>query len=247
MSLTIADSIAKIQKSGKKALAILIDPDTPDEALLDQLIDVINTADLQFVFYGGSLLTRFELDEKIAILKERTKAKIITFPGSVQQVSSEADAILFLSLISGRNPEFLIGQHVVAAPLIRKSGIEALATGYMLIDSGKPTTASYMSGSLPIPHDKPDIAACTAMAGEMLGLKHIYLDAGSGAEKPVSLEMISAVRSSVDLPIIVGGGIRSAQSAVEICEAGADIVVVGNASEKNPLVIREIAEALREL
>ena len=216
MSLTIADIISEIHTRGKKELAILIDPDKPDAKLLDDLVDVVNTSDLQFVFYGGSLLTRFELDDKISFLKERTKAKVITFPGSVQQVSSKADAILFLSLISGRNPEFLIGQHVVAAPLIRKANLEALATGYMLVDSGKPTTASYMSGSLPIPYDKPEIAACTAMAGEMLGLRYIYLDAGSGALKPVSTEMIREVRKSVQLPIIVGGGIRTAQDAVEI-------------------------------
>jgi len=159
-------------------------------------------------------------------------------------ISSLADGILFLSLISGRNAEFLIGQQVVAAPVLKASGLEIMPTGYMLIDGGRPTTVSYMSNTNPIPHNKPAIAACTAMAGEMLGLKVMYLDAGSGAENSVSPAMVSAVRQVVDTPIIVGGGIDSSEKVKELLEAGADIVVVGNGIEKDMSLIKEIAQVV---
>ena len=235
------------KESGNKQLAVLIDPDKPDMSLLDQQIDALNKAGVEIIFFGGSLLTRFHLDEKITYLRKRTTAKIILFPGSVQQVSPLADAILFLSLISGRNAELLIGQHVLAAPMIKQCKLEVLATGYMLIDGGAPTTASYISGSLPIPANKPDIAVCTAMAGTMLGLNYIYMDAGSGAKNPISTNMIAAVRKEVDVPVIVGGGIRTVEAAVERAKAGADVIVVGNITEKNPEIILEIAEALKSL
>lgn len=244
---TIHSILGEAKASGKKQLAVLIDPDKPDMHLLDAQIEAINHAKVEIVFFGGSLLTRFHLDEKLEYIKERTDAKIVLFPGSVQQVSPKADAILFLSLISGRNPELLIGQHVLAAPMIKQCGLEALSTGYMLIDGGAPTTASYISGSLPIPANKPDIAAVTAMAGTMLGLQHIYMDAGSGAKNAITPEMISAVNKEVKVPIIVGGGIRSAEEAIERAEAGADVIVVGNMTEKQPLIISEIANALRNL
>ena len=152
--------------------------------------------------------------------------------------------MLFLTLISGRNPELLIGHHVVAAPMIRKTQLEVMPVGYMLIDGGKPTTASYMSHTSPIPANKPEIAVCTAMAGEMLGLKLLYLDAGSGAENPVSAEIISAVREATDLPIIVGGGIRTAEQAGKAAKAGATVVVVGNALEKDPGLISQLKQAI---
>ena len=244
---TIHTTLVEAKAAGKKQLAVLIDPDKPDMHLLDAQIEAINTAGVEIVFFGGSLLTRFHLDEKLDYIKERTDAKIVLFPGSVQQVSPKADAILFLSLISGRNPELLIGQHVLAAPMIKQCGLEALSTGYMLVDGGAPTTASYISGSLPIPANKPDIAAVTAMAGTMLGLQHIYMDAGSGAKNAITPEMISAVSNEVDVPLIVGGGIRGADEAIERAEAGADVIVVGNMTEKQPLIISEIAAALRNL
>ena len=244
---TIHSALVKAKSSGKKQLAVLIDPDKPDMHLLDAQIEAVNHAQVDLVFFGGSLLTRFHLDEKLDYIKARTEAKIVLFPGSVQQVSPKADAILFLSLISGRNPELLIGQHVLAAPMIKQCGLEALSTGYMLVDGGAPTTASYISGSLPIPANKPDIAAVTALAGTMLGLQHIYMDAGSGAINAISPEMISAVSREVNVPLIVGGGIRGADEAIERAEAGADVIVVGNMTEKQPLIITEIAAALRNL
>src|SRR5262249_14932797 len=145
---------------------------------------------------------------------------------------NKADAILFLSLISGRNPEMLIGKHVTAAPLLKKSSLEVIPTGYMLVDPGHPTSVSYMSNTLPIPHDKNDIATCTAIAGEMLGLKLIFMDAGSGARTSINSSMIAAVRKELSLPLIVGGGIKTAERALEACNAGADVIVVGNSIEK---------------
>lgn len=247
MSTSILHKMYKARAEKRKQLAVLIDPDTPDTALLTQIVEQVNSSNADLIFLGGSLLVKDVLDECIKHIKSLTDIPVILFPGSILQISSEADAILFISLISGRNPELLIGNQVISAPYIRQAGLEALATGYMLIDSGTPTTASYMSGSLPIPYHKNDIAACTAMAGEMLGQKLIYMDGGSGADKPVSTDMIAKVRASIDVPIIIGGGIRSAEAAQKICKAGADIIVVGNASEKNPAILQEIAEAVHQL
>jgi putative glycerol-1-phosphate prenyltransferase len=152
--------------------------------------------------------------------------------------------MLFLSLISSRNPDMLIGMHVLAAPYLKLSGLETIPTGYMLIDSGKPTAVTYMSHSFPIPSDKKDIAACTAMAGEMLGLQTIYMDAGSGAERTIPEEMISFVKQSIDIPLIIGGGIKTKQKLKSIVEAGADVVVVGNRFEEKPELIFEFAETV---
>lgn len=229
---------------GKKRLAVLVDPDTPDSSTLQTIIKNANEAKADFIFLGGSLLIKDALDECIDAIKSMTNIPVILFPGSIMQISGKADAMLFISLISGRNPELLIGSHVIAAPYIKQAKLETLPTGYILVDSGRQTTASYMSGSAPVPHNKPEIAACTAMAGEMLGQKLIYMDGGSGADNPISTAMIAAVRKSVDLPIIIGGGIRDAQTAVSICKAGADIVVVGNATEQNPDLIKTIAQAV---
>jgi phosphoglycerol geranylgeranyltransferase len=190
------------------------------------------------------LLTHDNLDSCIKTIRKKFHRPIVLFPGNTLQVTKQADAILFLSLISGRNAEMLIGNHVIAAPMLRLSSLEIIPTGYMLIESGVPTSVSYMSNSTPIPRDKTDIAASTAMAGEMLGLKIMYLDAGSGAKEPLSSEIIKAVRKNTGVPDIAGGGIRSAELAAERCRAGADVVVVGNSIEKNPELIFEIADAV---
>jgi len=239
----ILSNIFQAKKDNKKSLAVLIDPDSLSKKDLDlQMTEAIN-AKVDYFFIGGSMITDDCLDEALSFLKENTSIPIVIFPGSVYQINQKADAILFLSLISGRNADLLIGKQVLAAPMIKKSGIEVLSTGYMLIDSGKPTTASYVSGTLPIPNDKPSIAACTAMAGEMLGLQLIFLDGGSGAEKPVTSEMIKATADVTDSPIIVGGGISTPEKAIENWNAGADIVVVGTAFENDPGIITEISNA----
>lgn len=236
-----------VQKSSarRKMLAVLIDPD--HTVNLEESIQRCENSGVDLLFLGGSLLTSGTVDEIIHRIKKLTKIPVLLFPGDEMQVHPDADALLLLSLISGRNAELLIGKHVLAAPYIRKSGLETIATGYMLIDGGRITTASYISNTTPIPHDKPGIAACTAMAGEMLGLKLIYMDAGSGAAHPVSSAMISEVRRQVTLPIVVGGGIRNTEAAVAAWSAGADIVVVGNAIEEDNSLIFEMTTALQEL
>jgi len=200
---------------------------------------------VHYFFVGGSLMTSDKFEQTIKLLKSTSKIPVIIFPGSNVQISKEADAILLLSLISGRNPEYLIGQHVIAAPYLKKSGLEILPTGYMLIDGANTTTANYMSNSNPIPRDKDDIAMCTALAGEMLGLKLIYMDGGSGAGKTISESMVRAVKSQIDIPLVIGGGITNAAMAVDIWNAGADLIVVGNAIEKDFSLITAISDQLK--
>lgn len=235
-----------LREQGRKAFAVLIDP---DDVRLDDFPVLLRRAEeeqVDYFFIGGSLITQFHMGDIIALIRQHTTIPVVLFLGSNMHVHPAADAVLFLSLISGRNPEYLIGQQVVAAPMLKKSGLEVLPTGYLLIDAGRQTTASYISNTTPIPNDKPAVAACTAMAGEMLGLRLTYLDAGSGALKAISPEMIAAVRQSVDTPIIVGGGIDSSQKARVALEAGADVVVVGNGIERNPDLLPEIAATIRQ-
>ncbi|MBW6460410.1 MAG: geranylgeranylglyceryl/heptaprenylglyceryl phosphate synthase [Bacteroidales bacterium] len=227
-----------------KQFAVLIDPDKYGEKALASVIDAANESHTDLIFVGGSLLTYDHLDLTLSQIKARTVIPVVLFPGSILQINNKADAVLLLSLISGRNADMLIGKHVIAAPYLKNSDLEILPTGYMLIESGPVTTAQYISNTIPIPRLKDDIAVCTAMAGEMLGLKLIYMDAGSGAEMPVSGSMIRNVRDNITLPLIVGGGIRTPEQAVESCRAGADVIVVGNAIEKDLTCIGEIAGAV---
>src|ERR1051325_9917462 len=192
----------------------------------------------------GFKIANGNFESCIVSLKKKSRIPVLIFPGNSMQVSKHADGILFLSLISGRNPDMLIGNHVLAAPVLKHSDLEIIPAGYMLIDGGTVSSAAYMSHTLPIPSGKSDIALATAMAGEMLGLKLIYLEAGSGAKIPVSSEMIKAVKKNISLPVMVGGGIRSAADARKACAAGADVVVVGNAAEKDPSLISSIAKAI---
>lgn len=241
MHTHLYSSVLKSKAAGKKQFAVLIDPDKFGE---DELLSLANEASVDFILLGGSLLTNGNFEKCIRIVKQKTKIPLIIFPGNGLQISGNADGILLLSLISGRNAEMLIGNHVIAAPALRSSGLELLPTGYMLIESGTPTAALYMSNTTPIPHNKPDIAMCTAMAGEMLGLKLIYMDAGSGAKNCVSEEMIRKVHAAVSIPLIVGGGISTAEKASSACRAGADLIVVGNAIEKDKALLKEIAAAV---
>ena len=228
----------------RKKLAVLIDPDKPSDAQILSMVEKANAADVDFFFVGGSLLVTDSLDHCIRLIKEHSKIPVLIFPGNSLQISKYCDGFLLLSLISGRNPEMLIGRHVIAAPYLKLYGNEIIPTGYMLIDSGKATSVTYMSDTTPIPHDKDDIAVCTALAGEMLGLKLIYLEAGSGAAMPVSSSMISKVRQMVGLPLIVGGGIRTPEMAAEAAKAGADVIVIGTAFEKEPELLNKFAEAI---
>jgi len=241
--MSLLQTLNHRQRAGRKSMAVLIDPDKVDElAPLQRLIRLASESNIDFFLVGGSLITNFQLHEVIRKLKDETNIPVILFPGSSLHIDARADAIFFLSLISGRNPDLLIGQHVQAAPVIKNSGLEVLPTGYVLINSGRLTSVAYISNTTPIPEDKYSLAACTAMAGEMLGLKLIYLDAGSGAEREISAKMISTVRKAISCPLIVGGGIDNGTKAAAALNAGADMLVVGNALEKDPELLIEIAD-----
>jgi phosphoglycerol geranylgeranyltransferase len=230
--------------SQQKGFAVLVDPDKQEEQQLDRLVATFEESPPDVILVGGSLVFR-PVDDTITYLKKHTELPIYLFPGDATQLSDQADGIFFLSLISGRNPEFLIGNHVIAAPHLRRSGIEVIPTGYMLIENGHSTSVEYVSNTRPIPLGKNDLAVATAMAGEMLGLKMIYLEAGSGAAKTVGIDMIAAIRKAVEVPLVVGGGIRTVQDAEKVYNAGADLIVIGTRLEEFPGQIREFA-ALRD-
>ncbi len=234
----------KFQDKSRKKVAVLIDPDKPTDAQILSIVEKAKAAEVDFFFVGGSLLVTDSLDHCIKLIKANCDIPVLIFPGNSLQISKYCDGFLLLSLISGRNPEMLIGRHVIAAPYLKLYGNEIIPTGYMLIDSGKATSVSYMSDTTPIPHDKDDIAMCTAIAGEMLGLKLIYLEAGSGALIPVSTSMISKVKKMIQIPLIVGGGIKTPEMAAEAVRAGADVIVIGTAFEKEPELLKRFADAI---
>jgi phosphoglycerol geranylgeranyltransferase len=247
MNDAIYSALLLKKRSRRKSFALLIDPDKVEPARTATLIGMAVEARVDYLFVGGSLVISDHLDQVVQQIKALCKIPIILFPGTPSQVSPFADALLYLSLISGRNPELLIGQHVVSAPAVRKSGLEIISTGYMVIDGGAPTTVSYISNALPIPADKNEIALCTAMAGEMLGMKLIYMDAGSGARRPISAEMIERVSSHIEIPLIIGGGIQDPEKVYLNAKAGADMIVVGNAIEKDASLLAEMAGALHSV
>ncbi len=231
-----------ILERNNKKIAILIDPDKHSTTSIEIIATLAEENKIDFFFVGGSLLWG-EIRDTISFLKEKSKIPVIIFPGNIMQVCNLADGILFLSLISGRNPDFLIGQHVLSAPRIKSSKLEVIPTGYILIENGKTTSVEYMSNTQPIPSDKPEIVLATAIAGEMLGLKLIYLEAGSGASNTVGLQIISEVRKNISLPIMVGGGIRTQHNARQIFDAGADLIVISSAVEENPESLIELSQA----
>lgn len=247
MRALVYPSLSEKKKLGKKSFAVLVDPDKVNAPALDDLIELSVAAEVDYFLVGGSLVISNYMDECVQHIKKHCPIPVIIFPGSPAQVSKYADALLYLSLISGRNAEFLIGQHVVSAPLVRQSGLEIIPTGYIVVDGGAPTTVSYISNAAPVPHDKDDIAMCTAMAGEMLGLKLIYMDSGSGAKRAIGESMIETVAANIEVPIIVGGGIREPEKAYRNCRAGADVIVVGNAIEQDASLIKEMSEAVHSL
>lgn len=245
--MSVLSSLHDRHRDGKKSIAVLVDPDKVDDTTrLQQLINLANENCVDYFFVGGSLVTTTNLSEVVKVIKENVTIPVILFPGNAIQIEPNADALLFLSLISGRNPELLIGQHVVAAPIIKNTRLEVIPTGYILVNSGRTTSVAYISNTMPIPDDKYSLAACTAMAGEMLGLQAIYLDAGSGAEKEISARMISAVRKAVNVPLIIGGGINTSRKAITALEAGADMIVIGNALEKDIHLLTEVSEKIYE-
>jgi putative glycerol-1-phosphate prenyltransferase len=241
----IYEQLRALKSQQMSGFAVLADPDKIAPADMHYLAQLCNDAKVDYLMVGGSLLLSHQMELCIQRFKAESDIPVLLFPGSPAQVSPYGDALLYLSLISGRNPDLLIGQHVASAPQVRASGLEVISTGYIIIDGGTQTTVSYMSNTMPIPADKPEIALCTAWAGEMQGKHIIYLDAGSGARKPITTEMISTVSSHIEIPLFVGGGITTPEKVYENCIAGANIVVVGNAIERDPLLIKDMAQAAR--
>ena len=237
------DILSKLKS--RKLFAILVDPDKHEEASLQQVAGLADESAVDFILVGGSLVSG-SVDDTVQVLKERTRLPILLFPGNILQISPHADGILFLSLISGRNPEFLIGNHVIAAPVLKKIKLEVIPTGYILIENGRTTSVEYVSNTKPIPADKIDLTVATAIAGEMLGQKMLYLEAGSGALEPVNSGMIREVKNNTSIPLIVGGGIHSADQARQIYDAGADIIVVGSVLEENAGAFNALLDFVKE-
>ncbi|MBP8781646.1 MAG: geranylgeranylglyceryl/heptaprenylglyceryl phosphate synthase [Paludibacteraceae bacterium] len=234
------DSIHK-KSVNQKQLALLVDPDKYSQKSLALFVELAKKTLPDCIMVGGSLVAG-SVEQVVQYIKSHTNIPVVLFPGNNHQLCNEADALLLLSLLSGRNADFLIGQHVVAAKAIRDSGIESISTGYILIDGGCSTSVEYMSNTKPIPRDKVEIIVATAIAGELIGNRMVYLEAGSGAINPVSKEAIQAVRQAISLPIIVGGGIRTVEQAKDAYLAGADMIVVGNALEKDRFFMRDLAQ-----
>lgn len=238
--------LEKIITDKGAAYLMLIDPDKISGEKLCEFAKHCEKSRVDGFLIGGSLMLGNNLAGHIGIIKNNSSLPVIIFPGSISQVIPTADALLFISLISGRNADQIIGKHVMAAPMIKKTGIEPLSTGYMLVESGSVTTAEYMSGSNPIPRNKPEIAVATSLAAEYLGMKMVYLEGGSGAQQTVPNEMIKMVSSALSIPLIVGGGIRDSKTAREKVENGAKIIVTGNffEDERNWDQIKNFADSI---
>ena len=234
--MTLFKFLKKQKQNQRKMWAILLDPDKVDLKNFKELVEKISHAKPDLLLVGGSFISEQKLSKLVKKLKKYCQIPVLLFPGGPTQITSHADALMLLSLISGRNAEYLIGKHVEAAPILHHSGLEIIPTGYLLIENGRSTSVEYISNTKPIPRDKTDIALATALAGEMMGLKMLYLEAGSGAKKPVPLKMISAISKYSRLPIIVGGGIKTRTRMLKAWAAGADLVVVGTAFEKDNFV-----------
>ena len=222
----------------KKSIALLLDPDKAKGESLQNILKTANESKTDYIFAGGSL-TFTGIDNLIIEIRKLCSIPVILFPGNLLQLTLKADVILLLSLISGRNPELIIGNHVIAAPHLKDVKEKLVSVGYILIGCGKKTSVEYISQTEAIPCDKPEIAVATALAGEMLGLQMIYLEAGSGATNPVPVDLVKAVRQNISIPLAVGGGIKNKDEVEEIFNAGADLIILGNACENNPELLTE--------
>lgn len=240
----VYDQIVLKYKANERQLAFLIDPDKFQLSQITELRLLLKKVRPDLLLVGGSLIS-VDTNHFISELKKYINLPIILYPGSSSQICKEADAILFLSLLSGRNPEFLISHHVTAAPLIKANNIEAISTGYILVDGGCSTSVQYISQTQPIPATKSDIAVATALAGQYMGMKMIYMDAGSGAQNPISKSMVSAVKAQIDIPLMIGGGLRTVETIKQACKAGADIIVVGNALEQDLALLTDFYDAVK--
>jgi len=246
--MSIYEKLLSTSKSKGAGYFVLIDPDKIEAAKLPSFVEHATEAGVDAFLVGGSLIVDDSFEQCITSIKKHTTLPVVIFPGGVMQISKDADAILFLSLLSGRNPEQLIGNQVLAAPIVKKIGLEAISTAYMLVESGKTTSAEFISNTRPLPRHKPDIAVAHALAAEILGFKMIYLEAGSGAEQSVPDEMIGAIAKHCSVPLIVGGGLRTPEEARKKVLAGAKFIVTGTILEKdgNTRLIKEFATAIHQ-
>ena len=233
------DILDKIE-CNQKLLAVLIDPDKSEVENMAAFISTVNTASIDYIFVGGSTVEH-EATEKIVLeIKEYTTKPVVIFPGDITQITNKADALLFLSLISGNNPDYLIGKHMKAVPTLLESNLEVIPTGYILIENGKETSVQKVTQTNPIPRNNVQEIVCTAKAGEFLGMKLIYLEAGSGATHPVPSTVIKAVKSTLNIPLIVGGGIRTIEQLHTAYNSGADLIVIGTAFEEDESFLDEL-------
>lgn len=230
----IFETLVAVRNERGAGFIVLIDPDKLHEERLPRFVDECERAGVDAFFVGGSLMHAVELNRYVHRLKAQTQLPVVGFPGSLNQLSPHLDAVLYLSIVSGRNPEYLIGQHVHAAPVIRRLQLEPIPTAYMLVESGRTTTAQYMSHTRPLPRNKPDVAAATALAAEMMGMRLLFTDGGSGADQPVPEEVIAAITDECEAPLIVGGGLQRPEQVATKVRAGASFIVVGNAIEQRP-------------
>ena len=240
--MKIIEYIRNSKKNNKKIISILIDPDKTSEDKLTSTIKLCNTNKIDLIFFGGSLVNSSRSERYLRLIKKTSKIPIVLFPGTNTKISNIADGFLLLSLISGRNPNFLIGKHVEQAFKLKKSSLEIISTGYILVGNEKNTAVSYISNTSPIPSEQHDIGAATAIAGELLGFQLIYLEAGSGSKNCVNENMILNVSKNIDCPLIVGGGLNTIEKIEIAFENGADIVVIGNAVEKNQKILNQIGK-----
>jgi len=247
MKETIFNYLLSVKEEKGAGYIVLIDPDRNSEKNLEEKISKINECDVDAIFIGGSLILDNNCEKRVKMIKSLTKLPIIFFPGGVSQLNKYYDAMLFMSILSGRNPHYLIGEQVIAAPIVKDLGIETIPTGYLIIDGGSNSSVQFMSGSNPIPTEKPDILVAHSLAAQYLGKKIIYLESGSGAKNPIPNHLIEAVKRYIDIPIIVGGGIRTPESAYEKVQAGASFVVTGSIIEENDTnLINEFSDAIHK-
>ena len=247
MKETIFNYLLSVKEQKGAGYIVLIDPDKNSEKYLEEKISKINECGVDAIFVGGSLILDNNCEKRVKMIKSLSKLPIIFFPGGISQLNKYYDAMLFMSILSGRNPHYLIGEQVIAAPIVKDLDIETIPTGYLIIDGGSNSSVQFMSGSNPIPTEKPDILVAHALAAQYLGKKIIYLESGSGAKNPIPNHLIEAVKRYIDIPIIVGGGIRTPKSAYEKVQAGASFVVTGSIIEDDDTnLINEFANAIHK-
>ena len=240
----IYDKILDIISSRGAAYVVLIDPDLKNENKIEKFVFTANESDVDMIFVGGSLMMDSKYKKRIKQIKKISKIPIIFFPGNVSQLNNHYDAMLFMSVISGRNPHYLIGEQVISAPIIYDIGIETISTAYLILNTGKSTAVEFMSGTVPIPMERVDIAVAHSLAAKFLGFKLIYLEAGSGAVEPVPNRLVRSICDVVDIPVIVGGGIRTPEVAKNLVDSGASIIVTGGAIEEKQENIKNFSNAI---